>query len=219
MPDTCVIRAGEIVLLDDARLNDPNCSIEPGVIIRPPVDESTIGESVVEKPVPKKVTKAAPKVEPPLPAVEASPPLPPIPQPVATVKKPPVASHTEVADPPAPNDGADFGVTPEAMMLAAGAAVVAVGGAAAGSAMGGFSAIQTKIASLFGSKASVAAAVTVTAGTIVAVKALESKMSGLEKDMKRAKDDVDGAASSIDRIDQLLSRLGGDNDDELDPSV
>jgi hypothetical protein len=44
-------------------------------------------------------------------------------------------------------------------------------------------------------------------------------MNGLEKDMKKAKEEVGGAASSIDRIDQLLSRLGADNDDKLDPSV
>jgi ribosome assembly protein YihI (activator of Der GTPase) len=54
---------------------------------------------------------------------------------------------------------------------------------------------------------------------IVAVKALEGKMGKLEDDMKKAKEEVGGAASSIDRIDALLSRLGSDNDDELDPSV
>jgi hypothetical protein len=54
----------------------------------------------------------------------------------------------------------------------------------------------------------VASTAVITAGTIVAVKALEGKMNGLEKDLEKTKKEVGDAASSIDRIDSLLDRLG-----------
>lgn len=133
---------------------------------------------------------------------------------------PAVAATTSVPE-PQPKETTYLGMSPEVATIAAVGTVAVVGGAVATSAMGGVSAVQTKLASLFGSKAGAAAATgaVVTAGMIVAVKALEGKMGKLEEDMNKAKEEVGGAASSIDRIDALLSRLGGDNDDELDPSV
>ena len=218
MPDACVIKSGEIILLDDPRLNDPGCSIEPGVVIRPPVDESAIEEQVKDVPKPVKKKQVAVKSEPAKVVEEVETP-PPLTKPLEVAKK--VTTTTQVVVPSKPalqsNDSLD--ITPEAIMIATTAAVVLAGTAAATSAAGGFSALQAKISSLFGSKATVATAAAVTAGTIVAVKALEAKMNNLEKDMKKAKEDVAGAASSIDRIDELLSRLGDDNDDKLDPSV
>lgn len=216
MPDPCIIKSGEIVLLDDPRLNDTDCSIEPGVIIRPPVDDAiTEADPKKKEDAPKKkpITKSQPAQR-----VEEKTEVPvEIPKPIA-VKEKKTESHIEMTQAPPPVEQ-PIEVTPEAIMMATVAAVAIAGGAAATSAAGGISVIQSKLASLFGSKASVVAAAGVTAGTIVAVKAMESKMSNLEKDMKKAKEDVDGAASSIDRIDELLSRLGGDNDDKLDPSV
>jgi hypothetical protein len=53
----------------------------------------------------------------------------------------------------------------------------------------------------------------------VAVKALESKMGKLEQDMSKMKEEVGGAASSIDKIDELLDRLSRDGNDKLDPPV
>jgi hypothetical protein len=50
MPD-CLIRSGEVVSLEDSRLNDADCVIEPGAIIRPPVDAT---EEVVKEDSPKK---------------------------------------------------------------------------------------------------------------------------------------------------------------------
>jgi hypothetical protein len=46
MPD-CIIRSGEIVHLDDPRLNDQSCVIEPGAIIRPPTEQ--IVEPITQK--------------------------------------------------------------------------------------------------------------------------------------------------------------------------
>jgi hypothetical protein len=87
--------------------------------------------------------------------------------------------------------------------------MVAGTAAAATSMMGGVSTLQAKVGSMFGaSKATVATATVVTAGTIVAVKALESKMNKLESDLSRTKGDVGEASKSIDRIDELLSKLG-----------
>lgn len=218
MPETCVIKSGEIILLDDPRLNDPGCSIEPGVVIRPPIDESAVEEQVKDAPKPVKKKQVAVKSEPAKVVEEVEAP-PPLTKPLEVTKK--VATTTQVVIPskPAPQSNDSLDISPEAIMIATTAAVVLAGTAAATSAAGGFSALQAKISSLFGSKATVATAAAVTAGTIVAVKALEAKMNNLEKDMKKAKEDVAGAASSIDRIDELLSRLGDDNDDKLDPSV
>ena len=223
MPETCTIRSGEIVLLDDPRLNDSGCTIEPGVIIRPPVDETVVEEAKAEtkKPAPvKKATKPATQISsaPVNMVAETAPPKPPDPAP-APAKADQLQATTSVPTDTPQKAEQPTGVTPEAVMLAAGAAVVLAGGAVATSAAGGLSAVQAKIASMLGSKATVAAGAAVAAGTVVAVKAIESKMGKLETDMKKAKEDVAGAASSIDRIDELLSRLGSDNNDKLDPSV
>lgn len=221
MAETCVVKSNEIVTVDDPRLSDTGCIIEPGVVIRPPVDETTVKK--IEKPVEKKKAIKATKlivekkteVAPPALAVE---PLPVITAPAAKIA--PVTHTAAVIHDPRPSEDAYMGMTPETIAVAAIGTIAVVGGAVATSAAGGVSAVQTKIASIFGSKAAATAAggAVVTAGMIVAVKALESKMSNLEKDMNKAKDEVGGAASSIDRIDALLSRLGGD-DDELDPPV
>ena len=218
MPDACVIKSGEIILLDDPRLNDPGCSIEPGVVIRPPVDESAIEEQVKDVPKPVKKKQVAVKSEPAKVVEEVEAP-PPLAKPLEVAKKVTTTTQVVVPNKPAPQSNDSLDITPEAIMIATTAAVVLAGTAAATSAAGGFSALQANISSLFGSKATVVTAAAVTAGTIVAVKALEAKMNNLEKDMKKAKEDVAGAASSIDRIDELLSRLGDDNDDKLDPSV
>lgn len=218
MADACILKSGEIVLLDDPRLSDPACSIEPGVIIRPPVDSSVVDDQKPEQKKPRSKTqmkkadvKPEPKVEVKAEALQTT-----AKQPVVKTK---TKSHVEVPSDAPLKKETSFELTPEAAMIAAGVTVAVAGGAVATSAAGGLSAVQAKIASLFGSKGAVAGAAAVTAGTIVAVKALESKMGKLEKDMKKAKEDVRGAASSIDRIDELLSQLGGNNDDKLDPPV
>lgn len=219
MADPCVVKSGEVVTIDDPRLSDTGCTVEAGVVIRPPTDETTV--QAVEKPAPvkrvEKPAKRVEKVEVIQPETPPPPDMPPVPMPVAA----PVTTAQIVVPPPQPKDNSVLGMTPEAAMVAGAVTVAAVGGAVATSAMGGVSAVQAKVASLFGSKATVAVAsgAAVTAGMIVAVKALESKMGKLEKDMDKAKEEVGGAASSIDRIDQLLSRLGSDHDDKLDPSV
>ena len=57
-------------------------------------------------------------------------------------------------------------------------------------------------------KATVVTTTVVTAGTIVAVKALENKMNTLERDLAKTKKEVGDAASSIDKIDAMLDKLG-----------
>jgi len=225
MADPCFIKSGEIVTIDDPRLSDTDCVIEAGVIIRPPADETTVKEvekHVEEKTEVKEIKHTVKKrVELPLepeppPAVVETPPV------KTVVTNPTTVSTAATAVPaPAPKEEIYFGMSPEMATVAAVGTIAAVGGAVAASTMGGFSAVQAKLASIFGSKAAATAtaAVAVTAGTIAAVKALEGKVGKFEEDMKKAKEEVGGAASSIDRIDALLSRLGGDNDDELDPSV
>jgi hypothetical protein len=99
-------------------------------------------------------------------------------------------------------------INPMTAAIAAGAVIAVAGTAAAGGAVSGFSAIQAKLASVLGAKGTVATAAVVTAGTIVAVKALENKMSNLEKDLVKTKKEVGETASSIDRIDALLDKLG-----------
>jgi hypothetical protein len=109
---------------------------------------------------------------------------------------------------PAPASEEVGAVNPTTIALAAGAVALA-GTAVVGSAAGGFSTLQAKLASLFGSsKVAVASAAVVTAGTIVAVKALERKMNTLESDLVKTKKEVGETASSIDRIDALLDKLG-----------
>ena len=68
MPD-CIIKSGEIVSLEDLRLNDPSCTIEAGVIIRPPlspevepVDKKAEAKPIkVKKQVEIKKTEAKPE--------------------------------------------------------------------------------------------------------------------------------------------------------------
>lgn len=205
----CIIKAGESVDPDDARLSDTACTIEQGVIIRPPPDLSVADEEV---PKPKKAVKkiAAPVLatETPVPEKSAEVVVPENHDPV--ISEPVTAAHTVVPDQaPVPAEEHKT-VNPTTVALAAGAAVAIAGTAAAGSAAGGFSALQAKIASMLGTtKGAVAATSAITVGTIVAVKALESKMSNLEKDLEKTKKDVGEAANSIDRIDDLLNKLQG----------
>ena len=207
MPD-CIIRAGESVDPTDPRLSDTACIIETGVIIRPPPDLTLAVEPVVKKAVVPKPPK--PTVVAPLPMIEI-PIEPPVTDTVVATGTAAAVAHTAVPDaqidaPPMEEPGV---INPTTVMVAAGAAVAVAGTAAAGSAMGGLSAIQAKIASVFGtSKGAIATATVITAGTIVAVKALESKMNNLEKDLEKTKKEVGDTASSIDRIDALLDKLG-----------
>lgn len=201
----CVIRAGESIESTDSRLSDTACVIETGVIIRPPPDLTL----AVEEPpkvnhIVKRVT-VAPPPPPPIVKVEEA-------KIEEIVKKQPanVTSHTAVPDklPQVPKDETPV-LNPVNVMIATGAVVAVAGTAAATSAVGGISTLQAKVASLFGTtKGAVATAAVVTAGTIVAVKALEKKMDGLERDLEKTKKEVDSASSSIDRIDELLDRLG-----------
>lgn len=206
MPD-CIVRAGESVDPGDRRLSDTACVIEPGVIIKPPPDLSVAVES------PRRVNAIKPPVIQRLPEVTVTKT-----EEVAKaelVEKPeevtPAVSHEAVVQhnelpPPAPNPEDPGDSTSTILML--GVAVAAVGAVAATSATGGISSIQAKLASVFGSsKGAVVATATVTAGTIVAVKALEKKMNTLEKDLEKTKQEVGDASSSIDRIDSLLDKL------------
>ena len=212
MPDPCIVKAGEFVDVTDPRLNDTGCTIEAGVIIRPPADLTVA--------VPVKRQQAIPKVQqlPP-------PPPPPILLPVEQVISETVKDQVEekvdkipsVTSSPQTTSSAESEVQVENSMdpdvnltlAMVGGAVAVVGSAAVASSLGGLSAIQTKLASLFGtSKAAVATATVVTAGTIVAVKALEHKMNSLESDLEKTKKEVGDTASSLDRIESLLDRLG-----------
>jgi len=212
----CIIRSGESVDPRDSRLSDTACMIESGVIIRPAPDLAVA--VAAEPPPPPPLQMQAPPVQAPphitKPVVPPTPPAPVIveePPPIpAVVKTSETVAHTVVpSEPVVVKVEEPSAINPTTVMIAAGAAVAVAGTATVGFASGGLSAFQAKAAALLGtSKGTIAAATVVTAGTIVAVKALESKMGKLEKDMKRAKDDVNGAASSIDRIDALLDKLG-----------
>lgn len=206
----CIIKAGESIDPTDSRLSDTACVIEDGVIIRPPPDLSVADEPA---PKPKKVApkiQKAPVVEKEVKAevVEEEAVAEEAPKPVPMVA---TKAHTSAPDPAPPDlpDDPPSVLNPTTVALAAGAAVAVAGTAAAGSAAGGLSALQAKIASLLGtSKGAVAATAAVAAGTIVAVKALEGKMNTLEQDLEKTKKEVGDTASSIDRIDALLDRLG-----------
>ena len=218
----CVIKSGESVDPTDSRLSDTACEIEAGVIIRPPPDLSVTSDltppplqAVAPMPAPpKQAAKIVPKA-----AVQKEVKVEPkaqedvevqVEKPIAD-RAPAAVAHTAAPDPApvtAPTEDTSI-LNPTTVMIAAGAVVAVAGTAAAGSVMGGFSVIQAKVASVFGvSKGAVATAAVVTAGTIVAVKALESKMNNLEKDIAKTKKEVGDAASSIDRIDAMLDKLG-----------
>lgn len=214
MPD-CIIKAGESIEPSDSRLSDTACLIEPGVIIRPPPDLTVAVEPVpqvvspkISKPkanvkvVKEPIASKADIIEPSVLPVQTIP---------AVVNRAPAAvAHTAVPNVVKALPPEDQGViNPTTVMLAVGATVAVAGTAAAGSALGGISAVQAKLASFFGSaKGVVATATVVTAGTIVAVKALEKKMNTLEQDIEKTKKEVGDTASSIDRIDALLDKLG-----------
>jgi len=212
----CIIKSGESVEPSDPRLSDTACMIETGVIIRPPPDlvvaiEPT-AQAVVEMIPPPRpravalpVTAPAPVPKPELIAAEVK-----VEEPKAVSRAPASVAYTAVPDHPQPVPIEDPGIlNPTTAMVAVGAVAAVAGTAAAGSAMGGISVLQAKIASVFGtSKGAIATATVVTAGTIVAVKALEKKMNTLEKDLEKTKEEVGSAASSIDRIDALLDKLG-----------
>lgn len=206
----CIIKAGESIDPTDSRLSDTACVIEDGVIIRPPPDLS-----VADEPTPKP-KNAAPKIQK-APVVEKFVKSDAIEEAVAPEAAPEPASavvtnaHTAAPDPEPPSlpDDPPSVLNPTTVALTVGAAVAVAGTAAAGSAAGGLSALQAKIASLLGtSKGAVAATAAVAAGTIVTVKALEGKMNNLEQDLAKTKKEVGDTASSIDRIDALLDRLG-----------
>jgi hypothetical protein len=208
MAEPCIIKTGESVDVNDPRLNDTGCAIEPGAIIRPPADLS-VAVPAVKKAAAVKQDRA-PRVMP-----VATPPPSEKFEAKEEVATDVVASHTSVESStaivvqPEPVQKVDPPMDPATVATIAVGGVAVAGAAAASSAMGGFSAVQAKIASLFGStKAVVASTAVITAGTIVAVKALEGKMNGLEKDLEKTKKEVGDAASSIDRIDSLLDRLG-----------
>jgi hypothetical protein len=226
----CIIRAGESVDLADPRLSDTACQIETGVIIMPPPDLSVASDlqpeprpaqavaampapkvtAVVVKEVVEKVaTPASAKTIETLPAKEvvvdnqATPP--------AIDLSPEMLAHTLVPEQTLETKQSDepSALNTTTMAIAAGAVIAVAGTAAAGGVSGGFSSMQAKLASMFGtSKATVVTATVVTAGTIVAVKALEKKMNTLERDIEKTKKEVGDAASSIDRIDSLLDKLG-----------
>jgi len=216
MPD-CIIKSGESVEPSDPRLSDTACMIETGVIIRPPPDlvvaiEPT-AQAVVEMIPPPRPRAVALPVPVPVPVhkpeliaaaeVEAE-------EPKAISRAPASVAYTAVPDQPQAMPVEDPGIlNPTTVMVAVGAVAAVAGTAVAGSAMGGVSALQAKIASVFGtSKGAIVTATVVTAGTIVAVKALEKKMNTLEKDLEKTKEEVGSAAASIDRIDALLDKLG-----------
>jgi len=195
----CVIRSGESVDPIDPRLSDTACTIETGVIIRPPPDLTVVAE------IPKKIKPA--RVSAPVVPVVAPTPVIETPKPSTPAV---VVAHTAVVEKeiPIPPVEPATGVNPTTIALVGAAAVVA-GTAAAGSAMGGFSALQAKVAAALGtSKGAAAGAAVVTVGTVVAVKAIESKMAKLEKDLEKTKQDIGETSSSADRIDALLDRLG-----------
>jgi len=202
MADPCIIRSGEVVALDDPRLSDTGCVIETGVIIRPALDETTVKKVAPAKS--KKTTQEIKKevqtvVEEPAADIDSDSAVVEK-ESTTTIAQETVDTTTSVEKSP------DFEMTPIAALAVAGA--IAVVGAST-TAAGGVGAIQTKLAALFGSKtaATVAGGATVAAGMIVAVKALENKVDNLETDLKKTKDDVNSASSTIDRIDDLLSRL------------
>jgi len=202
MPD-CIIKSGESVDPADPRLSDTACMIETGVIIRPPPDLAVAYEPVVKSQKKVSLPPAVPKIESQIIEVKPEKPEVAVPETAAVV-------YTSVPDLPQPVDVEDPGIlNPTTAMIAVGAVLAVAGTAAAGSASGGLSSLQTKIASVFGtSKGAIATATVVTAGTIVAVKAIEKKMNTLEQDLEKTKKEVGNAASSIDRIDALLDKLG-----------
>lgn len=208
MPDPCIVRSGEKVGISDPRLSDTGCAIEPGVIIRPPTDLSVSAPVKIPSAIPARIFSPAPPVGTPTPAAkseETSQLTPPAPQKIAEKE---VQNHASAAvevqsDPQKPEIPSDSSAT---AIIVAGA--IAAAAAAAASSLGGVSGIQEKIASIFGSKVTVATAAVVTAGTIVAVKAIEHKMKNLESDLAKTKKEVVDTASSIDRIDALLDKLG-----------
>jgi hypothetical protein len=211
MADPCIIKSGEKVDVNDPRLNDTGCTIEQGVIISTPSDLS-----VAVPPTPKavavpsstrprllmeikeQVTTSDTEIEEPKVAPVAV---------VSQIKE--TAPQAVVVQPDPVTKEVEAPMDPATVATLAVGAVAAMGTAAATSAMGGVTAFQAKVASVFGtSKATVATAAVVTAGTIVSVKAMESKMKKLETDLDKTKKEVGDTASSIDRIDALLDRLG-----------
>jgi len=210
MADPCIVKSGEVVVIGDPRLSDTGCTVETGVIIRTPADPSV---ALPAKPAPRPALKPVPK---PVQVVA-----------VPVVEKPPekvmdVERFAEFASPRVTKPALQATVVqqeptvkeetpsmdPTTLTTLTVGAVAVAGAAAASSALGGFSAIQAKVASLFGAKATVVTAATVTVGTIVAVKALESKMNKLEVDLDKTRKEVGETSAAADRIDELLSRLG-----------
>ena len=210
MPEsTCSVKSGETIYTSDPRLLNPDCLIEAGVIIRPDPEIKDTGKQSKAKVVKKvEVQKEQPaEVQQPI-AVE-KPQEQELVEVVGVEEPPPKFEERVAVESPSTLTAAVVG--------AAGAAVLGGTALAVTNGAGVVGAIQAKVASLFGNKVVAAAAVTgVTAGAIVAVKAMEKKMNTFEKDIKSGKLDIDAAATSLSNIDRLLCEL---EDDELDPTA
>lgn len=215
MPDeSCIIRNGETVYSNDPRLLDPSCVLEEGVVIRPePPQVKDTGKA--------KVSKSPQKIK----VIPQPPPQPVEPQPLVVSPTETQDTETiEVALPPKPSfsESVEDSSDPAVVMTIAAVGITGAAGVAAVGAMANTSAIigsvKLKISSLLGNKAAVTVigGGAVTAGAIVAVKALEAKVKNYEKEMKESKLELVGISSSVDRIDLLLSKL---ENDELDPTV
>ena len=214
MPDeSCIIRNGETVYSNDPRLLDPSCALEEGVVIRPePPQVKDTGKAKVSK-SPQKI-KVIPQPDP----------QPVDPQPLVAVAVEKETTETiEVILPPKKSfsDSVEDSSDPIAVIAIAAVGITGAASVAAVGAMANTSAIigsvKLKITSLLGNNVAIAAGAGVlTAGTIVAVKALEAKVKNYEKEMKESKLELVGISSSVDRIDLLLSKL---ENDELDPTV
>ena len=224
----CTIKSGEVVFIDDPRLNDEGCKIEPGAVIRPkpefvPEEKVTVPTAAVNPvapiatPIKKEINQ---KVIESLAALTAPEPADSLDSSTSTAEMVSGEAVTQAHVAPSEDDNNSFEIdTLTAAIVGAALALASAGAVSAGSISSFASSIKAKVATAFGSKGAVVTAATVTAGTIVTVKALEFKMSNLEKDMKKAKEEVGGAASSIDRIDELLNRLSGNSNNKLDPPV
>ena len=204
MAEACIVKSGETVEVTDPRLGDTGCTIEPGVIVRPPADLSTdVDPDKEPAPKPKKAKVDAKSV-----ANVAAP---------ENIKEKNEAAwiqperksltsmeETTVAQPEPVQKEIDMQLDPATIMsIVAGlvAATVTVG-------FSGGSSLQSRASSFFGSSKTVAAATAATAGTIVAVKVLESRMKNLESDLSKARKAVDETAETAKRIDALLDRIG-----------
>ena len=214
--DSCIIKEGEAVYASDPRLLDTNCTLEAGVVIRP--DEPAVkdtGKAKTAKALPR------PKPQPPAPVVVLPAAEPPalVVSPAAPVIE--TKETLEVVVAPRFSETVENDIPIATVITVAAVGVAGVAATAAIGAMTNTTAaiatLKLKITSLLGNKVAIAAgAGVVTAGTIVAVKTLESKFKSYEKEMKESRLEVEGISTAVDKIDLLLSKL---ENDELDPTV